>query len=426
MKRNAVIPLFCLCCFGLTVRAWDDLIEFRGEGTGANYAEARAAAMDDIAVQIGRYMYAFISSDWREQLIYQSKNGKTTDDAEYTGLDTRIFSEMAVSNITIDQEFPQPRQPDGKYKTLLSCLMSQSSLEKQKDQYLRAIVESYAAQLRHSAERGGGLAADVRSWQAVMQTLEKNPMHKAVAYLDIAQGRVNLYDYLAERISALGGGIAFAPIPAQKARRGETITIPIQVSSPLYSQAGQLEYRVSLSRLQGKEAPRVYTAAAIDTSLLPDGVYQGSVELRLEELSPLLRNMVREFTLEVGMPAPPEKPFSLGPLGGQWKGVIEYTAKGQRYRDRYIIAVYDDGTCWAAVAAEDGAAQTGGGTWSADDGVFRLDCAFENPAIARLPGLRWLGLYKLENNNRRLKMNIRPAPDYAGVAGLTLERENKE
>jgi hypothetical protein len=55
--------------------------------------------------------------------------------------------------------------------------------------------------------------------------------------------------------------------------------------------------------------------------------------------------------------------------------------------------------------------------------VFRLDCAFENPAIARLSGLRWLSVYALENSGRRLKMNIRPAPDYSGVVGLTLNRE---
>jgi hypothetical protein len=343
--------LFCWCCFALTAQATDDVIEFRGEGTGTDYAEARAAAMDDIAVQIGRYMYAFISSDIQDRLVYQSENGTTINDTESTGLDTRIFSEMMVSGITIDREFPLPRQPDGKYKMILSCLMSQSDLKNQGDQYLRTVVESYAAQLRHSTERGGGLAADIRTWQSIMHTLEQNPMHKAIAYLDLPQGRVNLHDYLTERISALAGSIVFAPIPAQKVRKGKTILIPIDVSSPLYAAPGQFECSVSLSRLQSGESTRRYTSAAVDTSLLPVGAYRGSVELRLAELSPLLRNMVREFTLEVGLPAPPDKPFAPGALGGQWSGVIEYTAKGRRYRDTYLIAVYDNGSCWAAAAA---------------------------------------------------------------------------
>ena len=234
---------------------------------------------------------------------------------------------------------------------------------------------------------------------------------------------MNLYDYLSERISALGGSVAVAPIPGQKARKGETIRLPIQVSSPFYFTPGQFEYRVTLSRLNSTAPVHRYTAAAIDTSLLSVGVYRGSVELLLAELSPLLQNIVREFTLEVGLPAPPEKPFSAGAFGGQWSGVVNYTANGRSYRDSYVIAVYDDGTCWVAVAAESGEAQTGGGTWSAEDGVFRLDCAFENPAIARLPGLRWRGMYKLENNNRRLRMNIKPAPDYSGGVELILSRE---
>ena len=423
MKRNAVMLLFFLCCFCLSAGAADDLIEFRGEGTGRDQTEARAAAMNDIAVQIGRYMFAFISSDYKEQLIYQSENGRPITDTEYTRLETRILSEMMVSNIAIDKEFPMPRQPDGKYKIILSCLMSQSGLETQKNRYTHNLVESYAAQFRHIKERGGGLAADVRGWQDIMRTLDKNPLHKAITHLDIPEGRVNLYNYLSERIRALEGSITFAPIPAQKARKGETIHIPVQVRSPLYPSAGQLEYHITLSRAGGVSLPIAYNTAAIDTSPLPVGVYQGSVELRLADISSLLRNITREFTLEVGLPAPPEKPFSTGVFGGQWSGVISYSANGRTYRDNYTIAVYDDGTCWISVAAEDGNAQSGSGSWSADDGVFRLDCEFRDPAIARLPGLRWLGMYKLESNNRRLRINIKPAPDYSGVVGLTLHRE---
>jgi hypothetical protein len=423
MNRKAIGAAVFLCCFVLAPGAEEDLIEFRGEGSGKDYAEARASAVNDIALQIGRYMFAFVKSDVQERLAYRSENGRTTGSAETAGSDTRIFSEIMISDITIDREFPLPRQPDGRYKIIVSSLMSKSGLEDQKDRYTRGLVESYAARMRQSAEPGGGLAVDVRSWQGIMESLEKNPLHKAIAYLDTAQGRVNLYDYLAGRISAAGGSIAFAPIPAQKARRGETIHIPIQVSSPLYASPGRLEYGISLSRMNGGEPPYRFSAAAIDTSLLPDGMYRGSAELRLGELSPLLRNIVREFSLEVGLPAPPEKTFAPGPLGGEWSGLMDYTARGQRYRDSYTAALYDDGSCWITVRGEDGAAQAALGSWWTEEGVFHLDCVFENPAIARLPVLRWISLYDLQNNNRRLRINIRPAPDHPGMAGLTLNKD---
>jgi len=109
-------------------------------------------------------------------------------------------------------------------------------------------------------------------------------------------------------------------------------------------------------------------------------------------------------------------------LGGAWTGLLSYTAGGQSYRDTYTLRLYADGSCWVSVTAA-GAAQAAWGIWSAENGEFRLDCAFRNPAIARLDSLHWISLYALQNDKRALRVNIRPAPDYSGMAALTLYKD---
>ncbi|MDR2553669.1 MAG: hypothetical protein LBD31_10975 [Treponema sp.] len=401
-----------------------DTVYFRALAEAEGREAAERSALNNLHAEAARYILVSIHASDREdsRTVQRGANGVINEQyvAEFKS-EIESYTDMLVSGIKTEVHSEQYAGSSGRrlWRAWALGAASRQKLEAEMAAYPARISARYSGLIAES----GSLAGDIRSRQSILRALETNPLHKDVAYLDLPGGRVNLYDYLSERISVLGGSVSFAPIPPQKARKGETLRLPVQVSSPLHPSPGQLEYRVTLSRLNGGAAPLAYTAAAIDTLPLPVGAYRGSVELRLADISPLLRNIVREFTLELGLPAPPEKPFSPGAFGGQWEGTVAYGANGQSYRDRYTIAVYADGTCWAAVAAEDGAAQAALGYWSADEGVFRLDCVFDTPAIARLPGLRWVSVYTLENNNRRLKMNVKPAPDYSGVAGLTLNRE---
>jgi TolB-like protein len=114
--------------------------------------------------------------------------------------------------------------------------------------------------------------------------------------------------------------------------------------------------------------------------------------------------------------------FSTDEFGGTWTAAVSYAANGASYRDAYTIELYEDGACWLVVRDTDGAMQAGEGFWSAENGVFRLDCDFGNPSIPRLESIRWMSMYALQNNNRRLRINVKPAPNVSGVVGVTFNK----
>ncbi|MDR2537576.1 MAG: CsgG/HfaB family protein [Treponema sp.] len=114
--------------------------------------------------------------------------------------------------------------------------------------------------------------------------------------------------------------------------------------------------------------------------------------------------------------------FSADEFGGAWTATVSYAANGVTYRDAYAIELYEDGVCWVVVRDADGALQTGEGYWSAEDGVFHLDCDFGSPSIPRLDSIRWTSRYVLQNSSRRLRINVKPAPNVSGVAGVTLNK----
>jgi TolB-like protein len=131
--------------------------------------------------------------------------------------------------------------------------------------------------------------------------------------------------------------------------------------------------------------------------------------------------------------APPEPPpaspreqglaaFSADEFGGAWAATVSYTANGVSYRDAYTVELYEDGVCWVLVRDADGLTQAGEGYWSAENGVFHLDCNFDNPSIPRLELIRWTSIYALQNSNRRLRINVKPAPNVSSMVGLTFNK----
>jgi TolB-like protein len=114
--------------------------------------------------------------------------------------------------------------------------------------------------------------------------------------------------------------------------------------------------------------------------------------------------------------------FSGSEFGGVWTAVVSYAANGVSYRDAYTIELYEDGACWVVVHDADGAMQTGEGYWSAENGVFHLGCDFGGPSIPRLESIQWTSRYVLQNSNRRLRINVKPALNASGVAGVTLNK----
>jgi hypothetical protein len=397
-------------------------VYFQGLAEADSREAAEQSAINNLHAEAARYLLVSIRASDREdtRTVQRGANG-VMDEQFVSELRSEMESHtgMLLSGIKTESYSEQQAASAGRrWRAWALGAASRHKLEAEMAEYPAKISAQYSRLIA----AGGSLSADIRNRESIMQALDKNPLHKDIAYLDIKTGRVNLYDYLSSQINTWAGSIAVAAIPGQKARKGETLRLPLAITSSLYPSAGQLEYRITISRAGGGPAI-TYNTAAIDTSPLSLGAYRGSVEIRLASLSPRLQNITREFSLDIGLPAPPDKPFSPGAFGGQWSGVISYSANGQSYRDSYTISVFSDGTCWAAVAAGNGEAQAASGYWSEEDGVFRLDCTFEDPAITRLSVLRWIGMYQFENNKRRLKMNIKPAPDYSGVVALTLNKE---
>ncbi|MDR1786940.1 MAG: penicillin-binding protein activator LpoB [Treponema sp.] len=289
-----------------------------------------------------------------------------------------------------------------------------------------AACGSVPAASRAPPAAGGGLALDQAIAQAAAHLEARLPAGTEAAIVNISSPRAAFSAYVLDGLEAAlvnGGKLVVADrANLDKVRAELGFQASGEVSDESAASIGQMVgagaiitgsltelgawYRLSVKAINVEKAT---VAASFLADLAAD-----------ERVRALLAGGGR--TAHIPAPAP-ERAFAAGVLGGVWAGTVAYTAGGRSFRDAYRISLFAGGVCRVSVEAAGGAAQTAEGHWADEGGTFRLDCEFGSPAIARLGSVHWLSLYAFQSDQRALRVNVRPAPDYSGVVAVTFYKE---
>ena len=248
-----------------------ETVYFRAIADNADSREAaEKSAINSLHAEAARYILVSIrASDKEDSRTVQSGVDGAVSEAFVSEFKSEIesYTDMLVSGIKtqVHSETYTGSSGRARWRAWALGAASRKELDRERAEYPKQISAQYTGLL----QKGESLAADVQSRKAIMQALDKNPLHKTVAVFDAPQGQVNLYDYLVSQLNAWAGSITFAPIPGQKARKGETIHIPVKARSAQYPALGQLEYAVSVFRANSKAPAKTYTVAGGGEFSLP-------------------------------------------------------------------------------------------------------------------------------------------------------------
>ncbi|MDR2661556.1 MAG: hypothetical protein LBC31_01005 [Treponema sp.] len=345
----------------------DKMALFRGEAEGETLEKAREGARKDAYNAAANFFITTIASESFENLINESGFDTDLIDRERTEYQVRIESKVDLSGLKPVDEY---REQSSKGFTVYVLYGID-----------RALVEEQRKEVRQKLEQ------ERKDELARAEAL-------AAFHAGKAKGAAEKAKESLKRAQAAAAG------EERKAAAAETSSAAreAQAAAEAAEEAARETYNslnLQIAVAEAKAAAREAAAAEAAAASLPEPGPR----------SPRQRGLAA---------------FSPDEFGGVWSGAVSYTAKGRNYRDAYVIELYEGGACWVSVRAQDGTTQTGEGHWSADNGFFRLDCGFENPGIERLPSIAWLSVYRLEAG--RLRINIQPAPDHSGTAGVTLNK----
>jgi len=104
-------------------------------------------------------------------------------------------------------------------------------------------------------------------------------------------------------------------------------------------------------------------------------------------------------------------PFS----GSVWQGRMQYRdAENKSRADNYELILVKNGTCIVTVTTTENRKelfQDGDGLWSFDNGIFRVDCEFDDVTIERLPFINWRSVYTLDDSKNSFTILVKPYPE---------------
>jgi hypothetical protein len=273
-------------------------------------AEARDNARENAFIQVMRFYGEFIRSRAVEKSSFAGSSAETLAALIIREEEISNFAQAVVSRIGTDRYYTEiylNGQNQEEYLVYALCQIPRQKAEQDITDFAKNTSERYGRLLVTPPT----LHAALSMYGDILDALEENPLHRAVAYYDGPEGRVNLYEYLSLQLIALTGSVSFAPLPAAEVEKTCTLDRVVTVLSPL-TPTGALDCGVSIYGLT--PPPRAkYTVRAnnsfslkIFSSRLEPGRYTVYLELLLTDINPRIqKNPSGSFSLEV-------KPVSAG------------------------------------------------------------------------------------------------------------------
>jgi hypothetical protein len=269
-------------------------------------AGARNDARENAFIQVMRFYGEFIRSSAIEKTYVINDSAETLSTLINREEEISNFAQAVVSQVGTDQYYTEiylNGQNQEEYVVYALCQIPRQRAEQDIANFAKNTSERYANLLATPPTFHSTLLL----YGDTLTALEQNPLHRAVAYYDGLDGRVNLYEYLSIQLNILASSVSFAPLSPGVVEKPDTLDTTVTVSSPRIAAVGTLECGVNIYGMNNQSPNVKYTVGAdntfslkIFTSRLEPGKYTVQLELLLNEINPRIRkNPVGGFSLEV-------------------------------------------------------------------------------------------------------------------------------
>jgi len=151
------------------------------------------------------------------------------------------------------------------------------------------------------------LKSALEGYTLVAKSLEKNPLHRIMAYYETPTGKAGLYEYALVKISELASSISIEAIPTRTIQETETLTTPIKINSSIMPSTGLLDCKAILysGNANANDVPYSFNCASdkpynLQNRNLKSGAYNVTVEILLSDLTGgIAKNVTSNFSFTV-------------------------------------------------------------------------------------------------------------------------------
>jgi len=237
---------------------WVDIVpknenEFFFVGTSQIFdtpANARDNARENARVQVLEYYGQVIE---RQAVSLSSISGSTRDTLSAYVIsedEIKTFSQNVVSEVgTVAYYTEKYLNINNREEYIIYTLhrIDRQKAESEISNFAKNISERYTASL----PQYNTLKTALDAYAYIIKSLEQNPLHRIMAYIETSKGRAALYEYSRIKINELAASVSIEAIDARTIQETESITTGINIRSALFSATGLLDCHARLFDLNG-------------------------------------------------------------------------------------------------------------------------------------------------------------------------------
>jgi len=213
-------------------------------------ANARDNARENARIQVLEYYGQVIE---KQAVSLSSVTGSARDTlAPYVVSEEAInrFAQNVISEVETRAYYTETYlNGDNKEEYVVYTLhrINRQKAESEIANFAKNISERYTA----AFSQWKTLKAALEGYALVVKSLERNPLHRIMAYYETPAGRAGLYEYALVKIGELAGGLSVEAVPSRTIQETETLTTPVKLISSVMPATGLLDCQAVIYGVNG-------------------------------------------------------------------------------------------------------------------------------------------------------------------------------
>jgi hypothetical protein len=288
-----------------TVRQSDTEFYFVGTSQIFNTpANARENARESARNQVLDYYGQVIE---KQATALSSVSGSTRDTlTPYINREEeiRVFAQNVVSEVATVAYYTEMYLNSNNKEEYIVYTLHRINRQKAEEE-ISGFAKNISVRYTAAFSQWKTLKAALEGYALIAKTLERNPLHRIMAYYDTPKGRAGLYEYARIQINELANSISIEAIPARSIQETETLTTTVKLRSSIIPATGLLDCQASLFGGGGDNITLPFNTASDDPFVmynrnLKPGSYNVTIEILLSDLTGgIAKNNGSSFTFEV-------------------------------------------------------------------------------------------------------------------------------
>ena len=216
----------------------------------------------------------------------------------------RVFAQNVVSEVATVAYYTEMYLNSNNKEEYIVYTLHQINRQKAEDEivgFAKNISERYTA----SFPQWKTLKAALEGYAFIAKSLEQNPLHRIMAYIDTQTGRAGLYEYVRMQINELSNSVSIETIPARTIKETENLITKINLRSSIMPATGALDCQASIFGISSDDIIFPFKTASDDPyNLYIRNIRAGSyivfIEILLADLTGgIAKNTSGSFSFEV-------------------------------------------------------------------------------------------------------------------------------